>query len=112
MRNEPTLLDPEKHWECASCGRQLKTVDYRITTPLHPCPTLNGLEVPYTEVPRGQAELRRHSARHVLRERDDYIGTEIVRLHNGRPIMSLSTERPDGSNDLRVYAPTALARLG
>lgn len=109
--NEPVLLDPEKHWECASCGVQHVTIDYRVTTPLHPCSKLNGMEVPFTEVPPGQEKLRRFSARHVLKEREDYIGQEQVQMHNGRPIMALSTERPDGSNDLRVYAPTSFASL-
>ena len=35
-------------------------------------------------------------------EREDYIGDEIA----GR-VMAVKTERPDGSNDVAVFAPTA-----
>jgi len=110
--NEPMLLNPERHWECVSCGRQLKTIDHRVTTPLHPCASFNGLEVPYTEVPPGQEKLAKHTARHVLREREDYVGQERgVLMVNGRAVMAMATERPDGSNDLRVFAPMAYADL-
>lgn len=112
MSHTPVLLNPEHHWECISCGRQEVTrTPGKVVTPLHPCKAHNGLDVPYTEVPPGKQELRKHAARHVLREREDYIGQEVVRYHNGRPIMALVTERADGSNDARVYAPVAQARL-
>lgn len=112
MSHTPVLLDPTKHWECLSCGVQKVTKTPQIITPLHPCKAHNGLEVPFTEVPPGQSGLKKHAGRHVIREREDYIGAEVVQYHEGRPIMSLVTERPDGSNDARVYAPAAKARLG
>ena len=47
-------------------------------------------------------------ARVVAREREDYIGSEDVRLDaDGRPVASISTEYADGRNDLVVFAPTA-----
>jgi hypothetical protein len=38
-------------------------------------------------------------------EREDYIGDETADR-----IMSVRTERPDGSNDCTIYAPTATVR--
>lgn len=44
-------------------------------------------------------------------EREDYIGNEKVQLDgNGRPIMSITTEREDGQ-DVVVFAPTASAKV-
>jgi len=42
-------------------------------------------------------------------EREDYVGDQVVQYDdNGRPIMSVITERPDGSYDTAVMAPTAV----
>lgn len=49
-----------------------------------------------------------HRANFIAVEREDYVGTEKVLLDgNGRPIMAVQVEHPDGSNDRTVYAPTA-----
>lgn len=111
MRNEPVILRPEFHWECASCGRQHVTHETRPHTPLHPCGAQAGLEVPYSPVPHGASGLKKFAVRHVINEREDWIGDELVQYHQGRPIMNLVTERADGSNDVRVYAPTARGRV-
>jgi hypothetical protein len=100
------LLNAEKRWECPACGLQHKTTEPRPHTPMHTCPALSGLDAPFVEVTG--IEFKKHSARLVVNEREDYIGSEVVTLDaNGRPIMSVSTERADGSNDLRVYAGAA-----
>jgi hypothetical protein len=39
-------------------------------------------------------------------EREDYIGGDLVQVHEGRPIMAVVTEREDGQ-DVTVFAPTA-----
>ena len=62
------------------------------------------------ELPTGDslaAELTRF-----LREREDYVGKEQEQLdpERGRPVMSIVTERGDGSNDVMVFAPAATAR--
>jgi hypothetical protein len=45
-------------------------------------------------------------------EREDYVGKEIVQYDdNGRPIMAVITDRPDGSNDVVVLAPTAALKI-
>lgn len=102
------MLDPERHWQCPSCGLQHVTREHRPHVPMHPCRGLRGILTPYVEVPPGMAELRKHSVRHVAKVREDFVGSEIVRKDaDGRPIMAVSTERADGSNDLHVFAPTA-----
>jgi hypothetical protein len=50
-------------------------------------------------------------ARVTYREREDYVGREQVQTDaSGRPVMSIVTERPDGSNDAVVLAPTVTVR--
>jgi hypothetical protein len=49
-------------------------------------------------------------AKVVAHDREDYVGKEDVQVDgNGRPIMSITTERADGTNDTMVFAPTARA---
>ena len=70
---------------------------------MHSCPALKGLMAPFVD------DLQK--ARHVVKDRDDYVGNELVQTDNeGRPVMALVTERADGSNDCHVYAPTATTR--
>ena len=46
------------------------------------------------------------------REREDYVGKELVRKDaEGRPVMSVVTTRDEGQ-DTMVFAPTAVAKLG
>ena len=66
---------------------------------MHSCVALNGMTVPLVEIQRPDDT---PDARHVVNAREDYIGHE-----NAGPVMSVSTEHSDGSNDLTVYAPTA-----
>lgn len=100
------LLTPEHRWECPSCGMQDVTHEPRPHTRMHPCRALAGFTAPMVEV--HGIELKKHSVVHRVNEREDYIGGELVQLDgNGRPVMSISTERADGSNDLHVYAGTA-----
>lgn len=105
------LQPPKQRWECPSCGEQRATRDARPHTPMHHCPTLAGLAVPF--VAAGRNGLARGAARHVVEERQDYEAGEhgLARI-DGRPVMAVRTERADGSNDATVYAPCATARLG
>jgi hypothetical protein len=97
----PVLLDlPVHRWECPACLLQDETREARPHTRMHACAGLGGLTVPM--VPAGT------SAVHRLVEREDYIGRESVQLHEGRPVMSVTTTRDDGE-DCTVFAPTATA---
>jgi hypothetical protein len=98
----PTL-DAARRWECPSCARRIETTEPATKIPLHPCPALGGLQVPFAPV-LGD-ELDRRQVRHVPIERGDYLGDENV-----SPIMAVHTERADGSHDTHVYAPIATAR--
>ncbi len=99
------LLRPEQHWYCPSCN--LTDVTHhpanQVVTRMHSCAGLRGLTAPMV--------LAGHRAEHRLVEREDYIGTEDVRLDGeGRPTMAIVTMRDDG-NDTTVFAPTATAAL-
>lgn len=96
------LLRPEHRWECPNCDLQEVTYDQQPHTRFHRCPgLLGGMTAPM--VPAGtKAKVTAH-------EREDYIGDELVQLHNGRPVMSVITEREDGQ-DCAVFAPTARMR--
>lgn len=85
-------------WVCPNC-----TVTYVAETFLpnrfHTC-AKNGLTAPM--IPEGV------KAKIEVREREDYVGNEIVQKdRNGRPVMSIVTTRDDGQ-DVVVYAPTAV----
>jgi hypothetical protein len=88
------------NWYCPNCP----TTD--VTGPVqnrfHACPALHGLLAPLV-IEGTRAKVETH-------EREDYIGTEQVRLTNGRPVMSVVTTRDDGE-DVIVFAPTATARV-
>lgn len=98
----PTPVGPPVSWYCQHCTRTQTTRNPDVANVLHPC-TMTGLDTPMLREGSG--------SRLILVERADYIGDETVTFDiNRRPIMSAITERPDGSNDVAVYAPTA--RLG
>lgn len=99
-------IDPivQRRWECTECTVTAVTnlPRSRPATPHHTCKGLFGLLVPM--VPEN------FKGRLLTHEREDYIGEDIVQVDGaGRPIMNVSVERPDGSNDLVVYAPVAIA---
>ena len=99
----PILAPAYRDWYCPSCGLTDRTNDPRIAMPMHPCPKLRGLMTPMLE--QGTA------GKIELREREDYIGDDLVQLdpEQGRPVMSMVTTREDGQ-DARIYVPTATAR--
>jgi hypothetical protein len=94
---------PPTHWVCPNCPAQAVTPG-TVPNRFHACPALAGVLAPM--VPAGTA------ARVRAVEREDYIGTQEVPVDaNGRPVMSVITERPDGSNDTIAFAPTARLRI-
>ncbi|HLA17134.1 MAG TPA: hypothetical protein VJZ72_09575 [Candidatus Limnocylindrales bacterium] len=95
------LIRPEHRWECPNCTAIDVTVDPQPHTRYHVCPGLRSLTAPM--VPAGSR------ARVYTREREDYVGSDRVQTDgNGRPVASIVTERPDGSNDVAVFAPLAV----
>ncbi|GAB3156244.1 hypothetical protein GCM10027258_62380 [Amycolatopsis stemonae] len=100
--NVPLLAPPERRWACPSCDATAVTREARPHTEMHQCTGLRGLIAPM--VPAGVR------AEHRLREREDYIGDELVQLHEGRPVMNVTTVRDEGQ-DVTVFAPTARASL-
>lgn len=94
------VLNPgPRQWECAHCP-VTDVTPWDTPNRYHPCSGLGGITAPM--IPAGSGA----RTRSVVRE--DYVGDEIVQYDWwGRPIMSVVTERPDGSNDVTVLAPTA-----
>lgn len=106
------ILDNTRLWECPSCGKQHKTKDQRIITPMHPCVKLKGIMAPYVEVPRGKQHLDKHTHVHRVIEREDYVGKEKGVMHdeNGKAVMAVHTERESG-HDTTVFAAVATLRM-
>lgn len=97
---ELPILSSVQHWACPNCSAVDRTTEQQPHSRFHSCPGLNGLTAPM--IPAGSGSRVRAV------EREDYVGKENVLLDgNGRPIMAVLTERPDGSNDVAVLAPCA-----
>lgn len=98
------LLSTVTEWYCPTCGQTDQTRNTGPHTRFHTCPRLRYLSAPM--VPRGT------SAKVELHEREDYVGNEAVQLdpERKRPVMSITTTRADGSNDVVVFAAAANAR--
>jgi hypothetical protein len=100
------LLKPsEQHWLCPNCTQTQVTRNVRATvTPFHSCRGLRGLQAPLV--------LDGTRCKVVAREREDYVGREVVTTDGeGRPVMSVVTTRDDGE-DCAVFAPAATATEG
>lgn len=93
------ILMPEQRWECPNCMAKDVTHESQPHTRFHACRGLKGLTAPL--VPAGTR------CKVEAKEREDYIGKEIVTLDGeNRPIMRVETTRDDG-NDVAVFAPLA-----
>lgn len=87
-------------WDCPNCQAMARTVTTKV--PWHHCPGVKGLFAPLVR----QGE----KVRVVALDREDYVGNEVVQVDGeGRPVMALDVQRPDGSNDRVVFAPLATA---
>lgn len=92
------VLQGEQRWVCPNCPAQARTVGQ--PNRFHDCRGLGGFMAPMV--------LDGTDCRVVAVVREDYVGTEDVRLDAaGRPVMAVETRYADGRNDLAVYAPTA-----
>lgn len=94
------LTPPKTWWKCPSCQTTDVTERADVHSRMHSCPAFNGVTLPMEQVLSPDSQT---TSRHRKIEREDYIGDEVG---VGRT-MSISTDRPDGSNDLVVFAPTA-----
>lgn len=91
---------PQK-WSCPNCTAYAVTLGQ--PNRFHHCAGLAGLLAPMV--------VAGSDVRVTANVREDYIGREDVqRDGEGRPIMSVTTERADGSNDVVAFAPTAYVR--
>lgn len=108
MRGGVLLEIPPLHWACPSCSWTHVTRLAQPHTPMHPCPGAGGMNV------FGVAAQQVATVHHVVREREDYVGGELVQLapETGRPVMAVETHYADGRTDSAVYAPTATAEIG
>src|SRR5262245_19515400 len=97
------ILSNERRWWCPECLATDITHESRPHTRFHQCPKLRGLTAPM--VPVGTM------AKMEIREREDYVSEEKVRLDPelGRPVMSIVTTR-DYGQDVTVFAPTSVLR--
>lgn len=96
------LIVAERLWACPNCTFTDVTHETQPHTRFHACKGLKGITAPM--LPAGT------KAKVTAVEREDYIGNEDVQLSpEGRPVMSVVTEREDG-NDVVVFAPTAHAK--
>jgi hypothetical protein len=97
------ILHVQQEWYCAFCPQTDVTSEARPHSRLHACPGKAGITMPFVRVGT--------KAKVEVREREDYVGQELVRVDaNGRPIMSVVTTRDDGMDTI-VFAPAARASL-
>ena len=85
-----------------SCSECSSTLFLRVRSEkpvLHKCSGHGGMLLPMV-----QDGVKAHVT---LVEREDYIGHEVVQMHEGRPIMAVSITREDGE-DRVIFAPTAV----
>lgn len=103
------LLDGSVDLHCTFCGEQRRVPQFRDPAgdatyegEFHQCPSL-GVYAPLTVVGMS-CEVEKH-------EREDYVGTDAAQCDNdGRPIMSVTTTRDDGT-DCVVLAPTIQVKV-
>lgn len=98
------LLNSVRRWYCPNCTAEDRTLNAQPHTRFHPCPGLRGILAPMIEVGT--------KAKVYARDREDYVGKEnVTKDANGRPVMSVVTERDDGQYTA-VFAPHVTAKLG
>jgi hypothetical protein len=94
------LNPPPTRWVCSNGCGVTDVTPAGVPNRFHVCRVLRGITAPLV------AEGSVVRVRAV--EREDYVGDEVVQYDtDGRPIMAVVTDRPDGSNDVVVMAPTA-----
>lgn len=91
------LEPPVKVWYCPACKLEHVDTDRRARQPMHPCPRLKGLTMPFT-LDRG--------AGYRLVDRGDYVrGDDVQTDDDGRVVMAIETHHTDRAPDVTVLAP-------
>jgi len=96
------IIEAYTDWECPNCHFRERT---RPLPPnasrMHPCPGLHGLTAPAV---RAGSDCKVYAV-----ERMDYLRDEEQRTgEDGKPYMSVITERADGTNDAHVFPGVAV----
>jgi len=104
--NGALLLDAWQDWECPNCGATERTRPIPAgAARMHTCPRLHMLSAPMV--------LAGSDCKVIAVERGDYLNGEQQRTgDDGRPYMSVITERADGSNDALAFAAVAVCKIG
>lgn len=90
-------------WECPNCDTTDVTRGL-VPNRFHTCAGLHMLKAPMVRAGAG--------CKVEAVEREDYLAGEVQRTgDDGKPYAGVRTERPDGSNDLAVFAPLARASI-
>lgn len=97
----PLLEAPVRWWRCPSCGATDRTEKPGFITQMHPCPALGDVTIPLVEVSGPDAA---PDGRQVPVMREDYAA-------GANPLTAIRTERGDGSNDVTIFAETAVIDL-
>ena len=88
------ILESEYHWTCPNCVQRALTYEGAVPQArFHQCAGLAGMVAPMVqEGVRCKVEAK---------EREDYIGDEIVRYDgNNRPVASVEVTREDGNDEI------------
>lgn len=83
---------------CPECSARFNLAAHQLLPLLHRCSGHGGMLLPMV-----QDGIKAHVT---VVEREDYIGRERPMMHEGRPIMAVTTTRDDGE-DRVIFAPTA-----
>ena len=96
------LIDTWQDWECPNCHLTERTRPHPPNASrMHPCPKLHSLTAPLV---RAGMDCKVYAV-----QRGDYLGKEVQRTgDDGRPYMSVVTERADGSNDTVAFPGVAV----
>jgi len=109
----PLIPLPVQRWYCPACKAEdvTRLPPNKAYSHMHICPKMRYLTTPMLQVGT--------KGKHELKEREAYVGKEMVRLdpERRRPVMNITTTRDRGADgrdegqDCTVFAPTASAGL-
>lgn len=98
------LLNSEHRWECPNCDLKDVTHEAQPHSRMHPCPGVRGLTAPM--VPAGT------KCKVVAEVREEYVGKEVLTYdEDNKPISAINVTRDEG-NDVFVFAPCAVGKVG